>query len=106
MLDMRSPKAKCQCPTCGSELLLDELTLPPILRRILKCVQRHGQVMPEILWDAIWGSEPNGGPVNRNALSDHIKRLNRLIEPYGVSVRRPRTWGAPYRLVQIAEAAQ
>ncbi len=106
MLDACS-KATCCCPTCGTVISLDGIYLPPMLRRILNLVVRHGQIMPDILWDAIWGSDPNGGPTNLHTLNVHINRLNKRLQPYGRAVKRSKAkaWGAPYRLVRIAEAA-
>ena len=106
MLDMRS-KANCRCPTCGTVISVEEVYLSPTQRRILDLVKRHGEIRPEVLWDAIWGSDPNGGPESRSTLMVHIVNLNKRIKPQGIAVRqRPRGWGMPYRLMQIAETAK
>jgi hypothetical protein len=106
MLDARS-KANCRCPTCGGPVSLDALYLPPLWRRILNAVQRHGEIHHEVLWFAIWGSDPNLGPNDLNTLNVHISKLNRRLKP-GFAIRRttPRSRNAPYRLVRITEAAE
>lgn len=91
------------CPTCQRAYVTDGLQLSPIRRRILNVIERHGEVMPEILHSAIWGSDPNGGP-DMKTLHMHVHYLNKVLEPYGLAIRAGTGTRGPYRL--IAEAAE
>jgi hypothetical protein len=98
-----TPPTKC-CPTCGHPIIDDGLNLTRIQKRIFEVIKRHGRADAEILRTAIWGSDPNGGPEG-NVLAQHIHLLNKRIRDQGIAIRK-RGYGSPYRIVQIAEAAE
>lgn len=93
------------CPSCNRPYLTDGLKLPPVKRRIVQLIERHGEVMAEVIHAAIWGSDPNGGPPMKT-LYVHIHQLNRILAKYGLAVRSNGGRGGcePFRLV--AEAAE
>jgi hypothetical protein len=100
------------CPTCGQPVPRpsDDLsvTLPIIQKRIFTLVERHGQISAEVLYTAIYGSDPNGGP-GREGLRVNVYHLNKKLVPHGFAVRaqnrtRNRGGGRFYRFV--AEAAE
>jgi hypothetical protein len=98
-----------RCPTCERPLVPDPAWhLPPIQKRILTLMERHGEIHREVLWTAIYGSDPNGGPESRQTLDVHINQLNKNLRHYGIAIRQhvPRKSNQPFRLVQIEEAAE
>jgi hypothetical protein len=100
-------KTSC-CPTCGQPLPRpsDELSaaFPIIQKRIFTLVERHGQISPEVLYAAIYGSDPNGGP-GRQGLAANVYYLNKRLAPHGLAVRANKRGSRGfYRL--IAEAAE
>ena len=94
------------CPSCGRPMLADDgPDLTPIQQRIMAVIERHGEVHSEIIWDVIYGSDPNGGP-DLHLIDVHIFQMNRRLKERGLAVQRKRRGraGQPWRLVRIAES--
>ena len=102
----RSVMAPPRCPTCGHPKPdVNALPLNPTQKRIMALLDRHGEIHPDVLYDALYASDPNGGP-SPVTLRVHIHQLNKRLKPYGMEVRRWRKVDDPWRLVQIMEAAE
>lgn len=101
-------KAQC-CPICHRPMFRDDdaLLVTPTQKRILDLLQRSGEMHPEILYTALYGSDPDGGP-GPKAVDIHINGLNKRLKKHGIAIRRrrPKHPGEPWRLVQIMEAAE
>ncbi len=97
------------CPTCGRPNASDdlELALTPLQRRILALLKRHGEIHAEILYSALYASDPNGGP-DPKTLDVTICEMNQRLQSWGLAIQRRVRGrpGQPWRLVQIAEAAE
>jgi len=94
------------CPTCNRAIVPDTAPMRPTARRILKLIERHGEMYSEVLHAALWGSDPNGGP-DMKTLHVHIFWLNCAIAPYGLIVTAGRGRGPrPYRLSSLPKALE
>lgn len=96
------------CPTCSRPLPVEDwtLVLTPLERRLYGLVSRRPEIDAEVLWTALWGSDPDGGPEPK-ALDVAINLLNKKIAGWGQVIQRRRKGhrGQPWRLMQIGEAA-
>jgi hypothetical protein len=94
------------CPTCNRAIVPDTAPMRPTARRILKLIERHGEMHPEVLHAALWGSDPNGGP-NMDCLYVHVFWLNRALAAYGLAVVSDGSRGrGPYRLLSLPQALE
>lgn len=100
-------KAQC-CPICERPMFRDDdaLLVTPTQKRILDLLQRSGQMDPEILYTALYGSDPD--PPEPKTVDIHINNLNKRLKKHGIVIkrRRPKHPGEPWRLVQLMEAAE
>jgi hypothetical protein len=99
-------KAQC-CPICQRPMFRDDdaLLVTPLQKRILDLLQRSGEIDPELLYTALYGSDPDGGP-NPKTIDVQINLLNKRLKKHRIAIRRrrPKHPGEPWRLVQIEEA--
>jgi len=106
MIIPRKSPSNC-CPTCGRPIPPDGLRLSPLRQRVLNLVEQYGEISGALLYNEIWGSDPNGGP-SLSTLYVTIYQLNKQLAPHGMAIRGGHGghWGtnAGYRL--IAEAAE
>jgi hypothetical protein len=100
-------EADCKiCPACDRAIVPDKVITSPTQRRILRLIERHGEVMPEVLHTALWGSDPNGGP-DMGCLHSHVCLLNRVLAPYGLTVTIGHGFrDRPYRLRSLPKALE
>jgi hypothetical protein len=71
------------CPCCGTRLIPQEqLSLPPVKKRIFATVRRRPGISAEELRCVVWADDPNGGPENLKTLHVHIHQLNRMLQLY------------------------
>jgi hypothetical protein len=94
------------CPTCQRAIVPDTAPMRPLARRILTLIERHGEVYPEVIHAALWGSDPNGGP-GMGCLHVHVFWLNRALAPFGLVVTAgPGRGPRPYRLLSLPKASE
>jgi hypothetical protein len=86
------------CPTCRRPLMPHGLRLSPTQRRILEIVQARGAVTPADLRDAVWSSDPSGGPENPKTLTAHVYVLNTKLRPHGIRVGAGKGAGSVYTI--------
>lgn len=97
------------CPTCGRPIPPDEgLRLTRIQQRIMDLLERHGEIHSEVLWTALYASDPNGGP-EPTIIDVHINQMNKRLRPHGLMIQRRNRQKKhePWRLVRaLKEAAE
>lgn len=81
------------CPCCGTptdrpdpSVLAEEIELTPTQRIIVSClVSRFGRwVSLDLLYDEIWGADPNGGPITMaQTFRVHTTLLRARLRGYG-----------------------
>lgn len=95
------------CPTCARPLPVEDwtLVLTPLERRIYGLVSRRPEIDAEILYTALYGSDPDGGP-DPKTIEMTICNMNKKIRHWGQVIQRARKGhrGQPWRLMTIAEA--
>ena len=68
------------CPCCGQRLIPQEqISLPPIKKRIFNAVRRYPGIDAEALRGLVWAADPDGGPEDRKVLHVHIHQMNQLL---------------------------
>jgi hypothetical protein len=101
------PSTPC-CPTCARPLPVDDWTLilSPLERRIYNLVSRRAEIDSEILYTAIYGSNPDAP--DPKSIDVTITNMNKKIYGWGqVIQRRSKAHrGQPWCLMQIGEAAE
>ena len=103
------PALSACCPTCARPLPVEDWTLilSPLERRIYNLVSRRPEIDSDILYAAIYGSDPDGGP-DPKVIDMTICHLNKKIAGWGQVIQRRKKGhrGQPWRLMQIGEAAE
>lgn len=94
---MNAAVAMRPCPCCGQPMpapvrveQLDFLELTPQQRVILKVfLERYPRQVPKaVLINALWGLDPNGGPLSvDNGISVRVHQLNVRLRPYGWAIK-------------------
>jgi hypothetical protein len=83
------------------------LVLSPLERRIYTLVSRRPEIDSDILYTAIYGSDPDGGP-DPTTIDVTICNMNKKIAGWGQVIQRrgKAHRGQPWCLMQIGEAAE
>lgn len=96
------------CPTCARPLPVDDwtLVLTPLERRIYNLVSRRAEIDSDILYTAIYGSNPDAP--DPRSIDVTINLMNKKIYGWGqvIQKRRKGHRGQPWRLMQIGETAE
>ena len=80
------------CPTCG-QTLPDKL--PAGIRfygkkkaQILALVHKAGKhgLPTEVIWQALYGADPNGGPAGLNVIAVHVAQMNRELRAHKMKI--------------------
>ena len=104
----RSVASSPCCPTCARPLPVDDwtLVLTPLERRIYSLVSRRPEIDSDILYAAIYGSDPD--PPEPKVIDMTICNMNKKIHGWGQIIQRRRKGhrGQPWCLMQIGEAAE
>jgi hypothetical protein len=76
-------------------------------QRIMETITKRGEVYSAVLYDMLYGDDPEGGP-DPKIIDIHVVQMNRRLKSWGYAIQRrvPRARDQPWRLVQIAEAAE
>ncbi len=100
------------CPCCGQPILdrVDaakfRAKLSPSERRLFSAIAA-GNGLPvsiSVIWNELWGLDPNGGPDAADALIRRFVCTSRpKVAPFGLGIECVR--GIGYRLTTLAEAA-
>jgi hypothetical protein len=96
------------CAICHRPMFRDSdaLLVTPIQKRILDLMQQSCEIAPDILYQALYGGDPDGGPGTKT-LDLHIHQLNKRLRSHGIVIQKRKKGhrDQPWRLMQI-EAAE
>jgi hypothetical protein len=89
------------CPYCGRPYPPILSVSGPVRRRIVDVIasRPNGITRPQLI-QAVYGGDPNGGPLHGNVVSVLVHHANRQLRPQGYEITASRGRGGLYRLVR------
>ena len=95
-------RIETSCPYCGRPYPPKFHINGPVRRRIVEVIANrpHGITRPQLIC-AVYGNDPNGGPLNANVVSVLIHKANMELRPQGYEITATKGRGGLYRLVRI-----
>ena len=76
----------------------------PVKQRIYDYIAAHSEgISRDRIFNAVYGSDPNGGPDTLGVISVHVRNINKYLEENGapLRIRSTRGLGALYKLVAV-----